>query len=79
LQPIAETYGIPHRVLAWSERHAYGEFDYGYAITCHKSQGSEWDSLLVIEEPIGKTSEERAKWLYTAVTRAKKHLTIVRL
>ena len=46
------------------------EFTYGYAITVHKSQGSEWDKVLLIEEnfPFGK--EEHARFLYTACTRA---------
>jgi len=47
-------------------------FDYGYAITCHKSQGSEWDRVLVIEEWCDKWS--MARWRYTAATRAAKEL-----
>lgn len=57
-----------HRVL---ER-----FDYAYAITCHKSQGSEFENLLVYNEPVGN-AEDRARWLYTAITRAKTKLTLV--
>lgn len=45
-------------------------FDLAYAITCHKSQGSEYDNLTVFDEAVGDT----AKWRYTAVTRAKKQL-----
>ena len=26
------------------------EFEYGYAITCHKAQGSAWDNVLIVEE-----------------------------
>jgi exodeoxyribonuclease-5 len=47
--------------------------NYGYALTCHKSQGSEWPEVLVIIEPslrvLGEI--ERRRWLYTAITRAK--------
>lgn len=43
--------------------------DYGYAITCHKSQGSEWASVCVIEEIPSVTS-----WRYTAATRAMNKL-----
>jgi exodeoxyribonuclease-5 len=50
--------------------------DYGYALTCHKSQGSEYDNVVLIEEPIGETALDKARWLYTAVTRAKKTLLI---
>jgi exodeoxyribonuclease-5 len=39
----------------------------GYAITCHKSQGSEWDRIAVIEDMAAS-----AEWRYTAATRAKK-------
>lgn len=50
--------------------------DYGYCLTVHKSQGSEYDNVLLIEEPIGDTIEDKRKWLYTAVTRAKRSLMI---
>jgi exodeoxyribonuclease-5 len=44
---------------------------YGYAITCHKAQGGEWDKVYVntfgVKDP---------KWSYTAVTRAKKELEV---
>jgi exodeoxyribonuclease-5 len=53
-------------------------FDYAYAITCHKAQGSEWDKVLVFEEWYPNTEEEHRRWLYTAVTRAKEKLVIVR-
>lgn len=52
-------------------------FDYGYAITVHKSQGSEWDHVLVYNQPIGRDAVERRRWLYTALTRAKKKVTLV--
>lgn len=48
---------------------------YGYCITAHKSQGSEWPSVLVINEAWGK---EAVNWLYTAVTRAKNEVAIIR-
>lgn len=55
------------------------QFDYAYAITCHKSQGSEYDKVIVLEEYLkGDSKEEHARWLYTAATRAAKKLIIVR-
>ena len=54
------------------------EFTYGYAITCHKSQGSEWDKVLVIEESFPFERKEHARWLYTACTRASEKLVLVR-
>lgn len=50
-------------------------FDYGYCITCHKGQGSEWDKVLVFDEYMKGTDHSR--WLYTAATRAKEKLIIV--
>lgn len=49
---------------------------YGYAVTCHKAQGGEWDHVyLFLEETMYKMPvEEMLKWWYTAVTRAKKRL-----
>ena len=51
-------------------------FDYGYCITCHKSQGSEYGKVLVVEEFL--KGNDHARWLYTAATRAKDKLVIVR-
>ena len=54
------------------------EFTYGYAITGHKSQGSEWDKVLVLEERFPFEKEEHARWLYTCCTRASERLVLVR-
>lgn len=54
------------------------EFTYGYAITGHKSQGSQWNKVLVIEERFPFEKEEHARWLYTCVTRASEKLVLVR-
>ncbi|MBR5795995.1 MAG: AAA family ATPase [Erysipelotrichaceae bacterium] len=50
-------------------------FDYGYCITGHRSQGSEWNKVLVFAEYMKGTDFQR--WLYTAITRAKQKLIIV--
>jgi exodeoxyribonuclease V len=52
-----------------------GGFEYGYAITIHKSQGSEWPKVLVIEEWM---RTDYAKLMYTAITRAQSRLTVYR-
>jgi len=52
------------------------EFDYGYALTVHKSQGSQWDSVAVFDESWGPR-KERQRWLYTAITRAAEKVTVV--
>ena len=50
-------------------------FDFAYAITCHKSQGSEWNNVAVVDEAFGTPPN---RWRYTAVTRAAKHLTWIK-
>ncbi|KPK46454.1 MAG: hypothetical protein AMK74_00155 [Nitrospira bacterium SM23_35] len=53
-------------------------FDFGYAISVHRSQGSEWDSVLLFEERSRHWDDEFYKrWLYTAVTRAKERLFVI--
>jgi exodeoxyribonuclease V len=49
-------------------------FDYAYAITCHKAQGSEWPSVIVYDEP-GSPYWTPSRWRYTAATRATTSLT----
>ena len=67
--------GTEHK-LDWRERRQYEEFTFGWAITCHKSQGSEWPNVIVFDES-GAFREDRWKWLYTAVTRAGEKVTVV--
>lgn len=62
--------------LTPSKRRKYEEFDFGYAITAHKSQGSQWDHVLVYNENYC-FRENAIQWLYTAVTRAAEKLTLV--
>jgi exodeoxyribonuclease-5 len=47
--------------------------DFGYVLTCHKSQGSQWDNVIVHDES-GAFREDAFKWAYTAVTRASQEL-----
>lgn len=61
--------------LAWDRHRNYSEFTYGYALTCHKAQGSQWDDLLVINESYA-FRDDRMQWLYTAITRAAERVTI---
>jgi exodeoxyribonuclease-5 len=51
------------------------EFDYGHAITVHKSQGSEWDNVVVFDDKMRIADRNtRKRWMYTAATRAAKKL-----
>ena len=51
---------------------------FSYAITCHKSQGGQWDTVFV-EQPYlpNGIDKEYLRWLYTAVTRAKVKLYLI--
>lgn len=51
---------------------------FSYAITCHKSQGGQWDTVFV-EQPYlpNGMDKEYLRWLYTAVTRAKNKLYLI--
>ncbi len=54
-------------------------YDYAYAITVHKSQGSEWDNVILYDERMHFFDDDTyRKWLYTGVTRAKEKLLIIK-
>ncbi|MBN9000209.1 MAG: AAA family ATPase [Rhizobiales bacterium] len=63
--------------LSYPQRRSSDEFDYGYALTVHKSQGSQWDDIVLFDESVA-FREHRDRWLYTGVTRAAERITIVR-
>lgn len=54
-----------------------GQFDWAYALTVHKFQGSEAANVIVVEETDYMDDETRRRWLYTAVTRSKEKLVII--
>ncbi|HEY7661726.1 MAG TPA: AAA family ATPase [Xanthobacteraceae bacterium] len=60
----------------WPQRKRYDEFDFGYVLTVHKAQGSQWDDVVLFDES-GAFTDNRERWLYTGVTRAAKRLTVV--
>lgn len=51
---------------------------FSYAITCHKSQGGQWDTVFV-EQPYlpNGVDKDYLRWLYTAITRAKRQLYLI--
>lgn len=51
-------------------------FDYGYAMTVHKAQGSQWDQVVLFDES-GAFREHKARWLYTGLTRAADKITVI--
>jgi exodeoxyribonuclease-5 len=76
--------------LDWKESYALGRlrqkigdvtpraFDYAYAITGHKSQGSQFSKVLVLEENFPFDRREHKRWLYTCCTRPEDKLVLVR-
>lgn len=50
-------------------------FDFGYALTCHKAQGSEWPKVGVVNEA-AVFRQDAPQWLYTAITRASEELWV---
>jgi exodeoxyribonuclease-5 len=53
------------------------DFDYGYVLTVHKAQGSQWPSVIVFDESSCFRGDWQ-RWLYTAITRAADHLTVIK-
>lgn len=69
-----ENYG---RRVSFPRRDVVQHFDYGYTITGHKSQGSQWPHVAVCDDRMRvEDSSMRTKWLYTVVTRAEERLTV---
>lgn len=62
--------------IPYAQRRDSDEFDFGYALTVHKAQGSQWDTVALFDESFA-FREHRARWLYTGVTRAAQRLTVV--
>lgn len=69
--------GDPEQIGYWDRRNAQ-EFTFGYALTVHKSQGSQWSNVLIINEADAfRDRDTSRKWLYTAITRAQDAVTVV--
>ena len=67
----------PEVEVPWQTKRRYDDFDYGYALTVHKAQGSQWDEVVLFDEGYA-FREHKERWLYTAITRAANTLTIVK-
>ena len=53
-------------------------FDFGYALTVHKAQGSAFAHAIVyVDRPVKPDSEDWRRWAYTAITRGAERLTII--
>jgi exodeoxyribonuclease-5 len=67
----------PDAEIPWQTKKRFDDFDYGYALTTHKAQGSQWDDVVLFDESFA-FRDTRERWLYTAITRAAERLTVVR-
>jgi exodeoxyribonuclease-5 len=67
----------PDAEIPWQQKKRFDDFDYGYALTVHKAQGSQWNDIVLFDESFA-FKETRQRWLYTAITRAAETITIVR-
>ena len=67
----------PDADIPWQQKKRFDDFDYGYALTVHKAQGSQWNNIVLFDESYA-FKETRQRWLYTAITRAAERLTVVR-
>ena len=63
--------------LPFIQRRESDEFTYGYALTVHKSQGSQWGDVVLFDESYA-FREHRSRWLYTGLTRAAERIVVVR-
>jgi exodeoxyribonuclease-5 len=55
----------------------FDDFNFGYALTVHKSQGSQWNNVVLFDES-SSFRDKAARWLYTGITRAAERITIVK-
>jgi len=74
VRPECFTGGIEQ--IEWMIRKRYDEFDFGYVLTVHKAQGSQWDDVVLFDESFA-FPDTRERWLYTGITRAVRRLTVV--
>lgn len=73
---VEDATGGAWRPYSWLE---VGQlFDFGYALTVHKFQGSQArDVLVVVERPYGVDDDTMRRWLYTAATRSSERLAFL--
>lgn len=76
-----EQFNSPQTLNFTEKRHIITQaelFDFGYALTVHKAQGSQSRRVVLFEERFRSMSDDEwRRWLYTAVTRAEEELYIV--
>lgn len=71
---LSSDFNLKKETLEYYEQRLYNRFDYGYSITCHKAQGSQYPNLFVVNEVLNYDTHKN--WLYTAITRAEERLVL---
>lgn len=72
-------YGVP--IDKWDHKDGVEEFEYGYALTVHKAQGSQWNKVILVYEADkfpNFSAADRRRWLYTGITRAAEQVTVIK-
>lgn len=77
IKVLKAAFDAPDDDIPWQLKKRFDDFDYGYALTVHKAQGSQWDNVVLFDESFA-FRDMRERWLYTAITRAAETLTIVK-
>jgi exodeoxyribonuclease-5 len=72
-----EKFDKERKARDWKIRRRLVEADFGWAITGHVSQGSQWENVIVFDDRWGFNKQDRRRWLYTAITRAESGLVIL--
>lgn len=77
IKVLKQAFLEPDADIPWQIQRRHDAFDFGYALTVHKAQGSQWGDVVVFDESYA-FKEHRERWLYTAITRAAERVTVVR-
>ncbi len=74
----AHELGLDFSEMPFYQREMAEEFDFGYAITCHKSQGSQWKNVFIQDQSwmFKDVPLMPQRWLYTALTRAEESVVV---
>lgn len=79
---VSEKLFLGQPLQRWEHEDDVQEFEYAYAITVHKAQGSQWDNVLLFDQKDkfpNWNDRDRKRWLYTGITRAAESVTVMRL
>ncbi|MFN0264242.1 ATP-dependent RecD-like DNA helicase [Tepidamorphus sp. 3E244] len=77
IKVLKQAFLEPDADIPWQLQRRHDAFDFGYALTVHKAQGSQWSDVVVFDESFA-FKDHPDRWLYTAITRAADRVTIVR-